>query len=446
MKISFSLLMLLSFIIIPFYSQSQNPNTTKDGVDTLATINSFAQVGDFYSMDYSGDYSAILDWMDDQMTQKDKNGFLPFECSLCSANGDPSNQLFGRNFDNPENDVLLARYSPPNANASMAFTRMNDLGFAYGTNYSQLTFEQKLPLLFAAYFVPDGINEFGLSAGLASVDPVTFTIDPTKDTIFVTRLIREILDHANTVAEALGIANSYNVFDNSVNIISHHVLVGSPSGESVVLEFSEGEFQAVYSQTDWQVLTNIPVYNVSHQQLMNSCWRYNTLYTTLEENLGSINWQQGMEALEQVHLNCPWSAIYDMTNRAIYAAVHNNYDDIVYVDLETFDFVFIVDIPEITPVKPSNILNSIFPNPFSDLTRIEFTIAEKSMVELSVYDVTGKKIITLQKKEMVAGEYSVSWEGVNEQGEKVLPGIYFCRMVSNGQSTAIRIVLTGIKN
>ena len=443
MKILFTILF---FLTICFYSHPRYPNTAKDGVDTLATINSFAEVGEFYCMDYSGDYSAILDWLDDQMTQKDKKEFLSFECSLFSANGDLSNQLFGRNFDNPENDVLLTRYSPPNANGSMAFTRMNDLCFTYGANYNQLTFEQKLPLLYAAYFVPDGINEHGLSAGLASVDPVTFTVDPTKDTIFVTRLIREILDHANTVDEALGITNSYNVFDNSVNTISHHVLVGSPTGESVVLEFANGEFQAIYSPTDWQVLTNIPVYNVPHQQLMNSCWRYNTLYTTLEENFGMVSWQLGMETLEQVHINCLWSAIYDMTNRSIYVAVHNNYDDITWVDLENFNFVIISDIPELSPGQPKDMLNINFPNPFTDFTTITYTLTEKCMVELTIFDVTGKKVITLVKKEMQAGEHSVSWDGLNEQGKKALPGVYICRMVYNGQSTAIRLVLSGTKN
>ncbi|MBC8485250.1 MAG: linear amide C-N hydrolase, partial [Bacteroidetes bacterium] len=236
MKTYIHLFTFLLITIIPFCGQSQYPNTRKEGVDTLATINSFYEIGDFYCMDYSGDYSEILDWLDDQLSKKTLEQFDPFECSLFSANGDAGNQLLGRNFDNSDNDVLLTRYSPPDANASMAFTRMTDLGFAVGTNYDLLTFNQKLPLLFAAYFVPDGINEQGLSAGLASVDPVTYTVDPTKDTIFITRLIREILDHANTVDEALEIANSYNVFDNNVHTISHHLLVGTPTGESIVLE------------------------------------------------------------------------------------------------------------------------------------------------------------------------------------------------------------------
>ncbi|MBL7103704.1 MAG: linear amide C-N hydrolase [Bacteroidales bacterium] len=443
MKTYIHLFTFLLITIIPFCGQSQYPNTRKEGVDTLATINSFYEIGDFYCMDYSGDYSEILDWLDDQLSKKTLEQFDPFECSLFSANGDAGNQLLGRNFDNSDNDVLLTRYSPPDANASMAFTRMTDLGFAVGTNYDLLTFNQKLPLLFAAYFVPDGINEQGLSAGLASVDPVTYTVDPTKDTIFITRLIREILDHANTVDEALEIANSYNVFDNNVHTISHHLLVGTPTGESIVLEFNNGEFQAIYSETDWQVLTNIPVYNVPLEQLMNSCWRYSILYTTLEEHSGIVSWQQGMDALEQVHINCPWSAIYDMTNRGIYFAVHNNYENIAYVDLENFNFVIYIAIPELSPGLLKGILSCNYPNPFRDFTTIKYTIREKKPVELTIYDVLGKKVKTLIDKEVQPGEYSVTWDRLNEQGEKVLPGMYICRILYNGKSTSIRMIVTG---
>ncbi len=314
MKISKAMI-LISFILgFPFFAYSQ-----KQGVDTTATIDSFIGVGEFYTMDYTGDYNELLNQMDDLMTGgKFSDSFSPFECSLFSANGNENYQIFGRNFDNPDNDVLITRFSPPGGIRSMAFTRMTDLGFTVGTNYNNLSFYQKLPLLLSAYFVPDGINEYGLACGLASVDAVQTTIDPEKDTIFVTRLIREILDHAQTVNEAIEIANSYNVFDNGVNTISHHVLVGTPQGESMVLEYHNGAFQAVETDQDWQVVTNIPVWNVPHQQLMNGCWRYHSLYTTLDENQGILYWNEGMNALEVVHLNCPWSAIYDMTNRGVY--------------------------------------------------------------------------------------------------------------------------------
>lgn len=442
MKTFLTCMSVLVCTTFPLVSLCQHPVSPKSDIDTLATINSFTAFEDFYHMDYSGDYSALLDWLDDQMTQQKDGSFDPFECSLFSANGDPGNQLFGRNFDNPQNDVLLTRYTPPDAYSSLAFTRMSDLGFNYGTNYNQLTYEEKISFLYAAYFVPDGINEHGLSAGLATVEPVTCIIDPTKDTIFITRLIREILDHATTVAEAVDIANSYNVFDNGVNTIMHHVLVGTPNETSVVLEYKNGQFQAIYPDNDWQVLTNIPVYNIPHEQLMNDCWRYSMLYTIMEENLGIVSWQMGMDALDQVHLSCPWSAVYDMTNRAIYLVVHNNYLNITWVDLADFNFMTIVDVPEHTLGNLEEGQLQSFPNPFAEATSLRYTISEKSQVSLHLYDLNGKKINTLVDNEWQDGEQTIWWDGLDREGLKVPPGVYVGRLLYNGHSDAIRLVQT----
>jgi hypothetical protein len=412
-----------------------------EGIDTLATINSFEGLEDFYKMEYVGDYNELLDLMDDQMTGKKYSDFEPFECSLFSANGEIDNQLFGRNFDNPENDVLIARYNPPDGYSSLAFTRMSDLGFTYGTNYNNLTFNQKIPLLMSAYFVPDGINEHGISAGLATINSVNVIIDPSKDTIFITRLIREILDHAQNVEEALDVANSYNVFDQNIYTITHHVLVGSPNGESIVLEYVDGEFHAITNQEPWQVATNIPIYNVPLHQLMSNCWRFSSLYTFLKNNNGSITWEEGMDALNQVHLNCPWSAIYDMTNRGIYIVFHNNFEDITYVDLENFNFIVYVNIDTNFEDNSKYKLEQNIPNPFNSHTTIYFELAEKTDISLTIFDNTGKVVKTLLNEEKEAGRYSIIWDGTNDKNKNVETGIYFYQIKTGNKFSETKKML-----
>lgn len=66
----------------------------------------------------------LLDLLDDQMTGNDKLKFDDFDCSLFSANGDANNQLFGRNFDNNDNDVLFTRFQPLNANGKIESKRL----------------------------------------------------------------------------------------------------------------------------------------------------------------------------------------------------------------------------------------------------------------------------------------------------------------------------------
>lgn len=416
--------LLTPLLIIFFMSSSILALGQNEGIDTATTINSFEAVGEFYKMDYSGDYGDMLDDMDDQFTGGGSESFDTFKCSLFSAFGDEELSLLGRNFDNPDNEVLFTRFSPPDGYQSMAFTRMNDLGFEFGTDFSDLTFDEKIPLLLSAYFVPDGINEHGLTAGLASVQPVQFTIDPEKDTIFITRLIREILDHAQTVEEAAAIANSYNVFDNNIHILSHHLLVGTPDGESAVLEYQNGVFQSIQTDENWQVVTNIPVFEVPHEQLMSTCWRYNSLYSNLEACDAILSWDEGMDALEDVHMNCPWSAVYDMTNLGIYIAIMNNYEDITWLDLTDFEAMVYVGTKNTHPDE-SNIQLKNFPNPFSKSTTIQFTNPTSSYVVLSIFDQHGSKVRTLVNDELFAGMHTVHWDAKNESGFRLSSGVYF---------------------
>jgi hypothetical protein len=159
----------------------------------------------------------------------------------------------------------------------------------------------------------------------------------------------------------------------------------------------------------------------------------------MQENLGTVSWQAGMDALEQVHLNCPWSAIYDMSNQAIYIAVHNNYDDISWVNLVDFTFSNILSTNEYNNDIHEKINISSFPNPFSEGTTLQFFLPSQSWVELSIYDLTGLKVITLIDKELQVGEHSVFWNGQNEAGHNQPQGIFIGQLVSNGQSKAIRL-------
>jgi len=71
-------------------------------------------------------------------------------------------------------------------------------------------------------------------------------------------------------------------------------------------------------------------------------------------------------------------------------------------------------------------LDQNIPNPFTYETLIRFTLLETNNVELSVYNITGQKIITLLVNEkMPSGAYSVKWDGTNDRGKSVSNGIYY---------------------
>jgi len=78
------------------------------------------------------------------------------------------------------------------------------------------------------------------------------------------------------------------------------------------------------------------------------------------------------------------------------------------------------------------------PNPFRTVTSIQYYVPTKEQVEISVFDISEKKIRTLVNKIQKEGNYTVSWNGTNSTGNKVNSGIYFYSLKLSGQITGSR--------
>ena len=70
-------------------------------------------------------------------------------------------------------------------------------------------------------------------------------------------------------------------------------------------------------------------------------------------------------------------------------------------------------------------LQQNFPNPFNPSTEIRFDLPEEGQVELSVFNMQGQKVKTLQSGTMTPGYHTTIWNGTNENGSKVSTGMYF---------------------
>lgn len=79
--------------------------------------------------------------------------------------------------------------------------------------------------------------------------------------------------------------------------------------------------------------------------------------------------------------------------------------------------------------SPEYILGQNYPNPFSDLTHIQYVLPEPVYVELSVYNLVGQKLAVLESGVKNSGSHLVSWDGTDDSGEVVSEGVYFYRMV-----------------
>jgi hypothetical protein len=78
-----------------------------------------------------------------------------------------------------------------------------------------------------------------------------------------------------------------------------------------------------------------------------------------------------------------------------------------------------------------------YPNPFNPSTTIRFTIPQREVVRLSIYDLTGREVRALVQAPYAAGEHSFIWNGRNDAGIVLPSGVYFYRMEA-GEYTVTR--------
>ena len=73
-------------------------------------------------------------------------------------------------------------------------------------------------------------------------------------------------------------------------------------------------------------------------------------------------------------------------------------------------------------------LHAAVPNPFNPLTKLSFTIPTDGNVQLVVYDIAGREVITLLDEVRTAGTHTVQWNGQDRQGNQAASGVYLYRL------------------
>lgn len=86
-------------------------------------------------------------------------------------------------------------------------------------------------------------------------------------------------------------------------------------------------------------------------------------------------------------------------------------------------------------------LHGAYPNPFNSSTAIRFAIPSVSDVELTVYNVMGQVVRTINVDDMLPGERSIVWDGRNSVGDEVASGVYLYRVSAGGLSATSRMTL-----
>ncbi len=82
-----------------------------------------------------------------------------------------------------------------------------------------------------------------------------------------------------------------------------------------------------------------------------------------------------------------------------------------------------------------------YPNPFNSSTNIEYRLVSFNHIKIWVTDALGRKVKTLLSINQSPGNYSISWDGRNDFGQALEPGIYNISLSGESFTVSKRVIL-----
>ena len=109
-----------------------------------------------------------------------------------------------------------------------------------------------------------------------------------------------------------------------------------------------------------------------------------------------------------------------------------NYDPYATIDDGSCELAI-----EESPIFPDQYgITSIYPNPFNPATMVSFSIPEFSLVIITAYDLTGRKLETLTNMTLNPGIYKIDWNASSYPS-----GVYLINMESSNFLQVQKVVL-----
>ncbi len=84
---------------------------------------------------------------------------------------------------------------------------------------------------------------------------------------------------------------------------------------------------------------------------------------------------------------------------------------------------------------------TVFPNPANGQVTIDFTVMETTDLTIDIFDLRGRKIRTLNHKQLSPGSRQLTWDSNNSQGKAVPSGTYLLRLTTNSGTDLAKVML-----
>jgi 1,4-alpha-glucan branching enzyme len=83
----------------------------------------------------------------------------------------------------------------------------------------------------------------------------------------------------------------------------------------------------------------------------------------------------------------------------------------------------------------------VYPNPSRADFNMVFKLLGESKVEIDIFNSNGQKIKTVLSEKLKRGEYTIKWNGTNDQGQAVNKGLYFAELRVDGERFVSKLSL-----
>jgi len=310
-------------------TRAATPLPTVSGMthDQVASLSTLVQIDDYplYVMHAYGDAALASN------RGAPRTGFA---CSLFAALGHPDRRLYGRNYDWDYSPALVLFAHPEDGYDSVSVVDIAFNGLEGTLGLTGLPIADRVILLDALGVPFDGMNAAGLAIGMAAVPSSDVPYDAALPDIGSLGIIREMLDHAGTVEEALEIMRGHNVHMAGGPHI--HYLLADSGGDAALVEFYKGEMVVLDPVGAWHAATNhfrAPLDEGARQM----CHRYAHLSEELVGAQGRVTVEEALGLLSDVsQSSTQWSAVYDMSSLALHIAMGHDYGDVtsLFLSLE----------------------------------------------------------------------------------------------------------------
>jgi hypothetical protein len=236
-------------------------------------------------------------------------------CSTVALHAPGGHSFFGRNFDWMHDACLILRVHKDGVPSSISVIDLHYLSMDRDDLESTSLIE-RIPLLFAPYYLQDGMNQYGVAVSDMSVDGVTAPLDTSKPNVLHSTAMRLILDYAKTTGEAIEILRQYNIYFIGTTC---HLMIADASGKSAVVEFIDGKVNVTPNTENWQVCTNHQICDSSEEHSDQTCDRYRTASEQLANASATTGPDDIMRIMEAVSKEewTMWSSVYDLSDHKL---------------------------------------------------------------------------------------------------------------------------------